>query len=96
LKRMVEVGIWWDLVKLWWELKESHGPRAWPPAITTTPPRESSDEVSRGEKIALRGTDPESYITEYTLVYEDERIERTSNLASHDHYAPAAREIKTR
>ena len=28
--------------------------------------------VSRGEKVALRGTDPESYITEYTLVYEDE------------------------
>ena len=27
-------------------------------------------EVSRGEKLALRGTDPESYITEYTLVYE--------------------------
>jgi len=29
------------------------------------------DEVSRGEKMSLRGTDPESYITEYTLVYED-------------------------
>ena len=28
-------------------------------------------EVSRGEKMALRGTDPESYITEYTLVYEE-------------------------
>jgi len=28
-------------------------------------------EISRGEKMALRGTDPESYITEYTLVYED-------------------------
>ena len=28
-------------------------------------------EVSRGEKMTLRGTDPESYITEYTLVYED-------------------------
>jgi len=27
-------------------------------------------EVSREEKMALRGTDPESYITEYTLVYE--------------------------
>ena len=27
-------------------------------------------EVSRGEKMALRGTDPESYITEYTLVHE--------------------------
>ena len=26
---------------------------------------------SRGEKMALRGTDPESYITEYTSVYED-------------------------
>ena len=26
-------------------------------------------EVSRGEKMAFRGTDPESYITEYT--YED-------------------------
>ena len=29
------------------------------------------NEVSRGNKMALRGTDPESYITEYTLVYED-------------------------
>ena len=28
-------------------------------------------EVSRGEKMLLFGTDPESYITEYTLVYED-------------------------
>ena len=27
--------------------------------------------VSRGEKMALRGTVPESYITEYTLVYEE-------------------------
>jgi len=32
---------------------------------------ETSGEVSRGEKMALRGTDPESYITEYTLVYGD-------------------------
>ena len=28
-------------------------------------------EVSRGERMILRGTDLESYITEYTLVYED-------------------------
>ena len=28
-------------------------------------------EVSRGEKVLYSGTDPESYITEYTLVYED-------------------------
>ena len=27
-------------------------------------------EVSRGEKILYPGTDPESYITENTLVYE--------------------------
>ena len=27
--------------------------------------------VSRGEKMLYAGTDPESYITEYTLVYED-------------------------
>ena len=27
-------------------------------------------EVSHGEKMSLRGTDPESNITEYTLVYE--------------------------
>ena len=31
-----------------------------------------SGEVSRGEKMAFRGTDPQSYITEYTSVYEDE------------------------
>ena len=28
-------------------------------------------EVSRGEKMVLRGTDPESHITEHTLVYEE-------------------------
>ena len=32
-----------------------------------------NDEVSREEKMALRGTDPDSYITEYTLVYEEKR-----------------------
>jgi len=30
-----------------------------------------SGEVSRGEKMLYSGTDPESYITEYTLVYEE-------------------------
>ena len=30
-----------------------------------------SGEVPRGEKMLDSGTDPESYITEYTLVYED-------------------------
>ena len=29
-----------------------------------------SCEVSRGEKMLISGTDPESYITEYTLGYE--------------------------
>jgi len=28
-------------------------------------------EVSRGEKMLYSGTDPESYITEYTSVYEE-------------------------
>ena len=28
-------------------------------------------KVSRGEKILYAGTDPESYITEYTIVYEE-------------------------
>jgi len=28
-------------------------------------------EVSRGEKMLESGTDPESYVTEYTLVYEE-------------------------
>jgi len=32
---------------------------------------EASGEVSRGEKMLYSGTDPASYITEYTLVYED-------------------------
>jgi len=27
-------------------------------------------EVSRGEKMLYSGTDPESYITKYTLVYD--------------------------
>ena len=30
-----------------------------------------SGEVTRGEKMLNSGTDPESYITEYTLVYEE-------------------------
>ena len=32
-------------------------------------------EVSRGEKMLYSGTDPESYITEYSLVYEDKQTE---------------------
>ena len=31
----------------------------------------NSGEVPRGEKMLYSGTDPESYITEYTLVYEE-------------------------
>jgi len=31
-------------------------------------------EVSRGEKMLYSGTDPESYITEYTLVYEEKTV----------------------
>ena len=34
-----------------------------------------SGEVPRGEKMLYSGTDPESYTTEYTLVYEDNRNE---------------------
>ena len=30
-------------------------------------------EVSRGEKMLYAGTDPASYITEYTSVYEDKK-----------------------
>ena len=30
--------------------------------------------VPRGEKILSSGTDPESYINEYTLVYEDKHL----------------------
>ena len=31
----------------------------------------TSGEVSRGEKMALRGTDPGSYITEHTFAYQE-------------------------
>jgi len=34
-----------------------------------------SGEVPRGEKMPYSGTDPESYITEYTLVYEEQNIQ---------------------
>ena len=44
-------------------------------------------EASRGEKMALRGTDPESYITEYTLVYEDNVTIRRTRL----HSSPSSR-----
>jgi hypothetical protein len=30
----------------------------------------SAGEVSRGEKMLQSGTDPETYITEHTIVYE--------------------------
>ena len=33
----------------------------------------TSSEFSRAKNIALRGTDQESYITEYALVYEEKR-----------------------
>jgi len=33
-------------------------------------------EVPRGEKTLYSGTDPESYIIEYTLVYEDDSVNR--------------------
>ena len=47
------------------------------PPITRGEPRKltlctTSGEVSRREKMALRRTEPESYIIEYTLVYEDD------------------------
>ena len=32
----------------------------------------NSGEISRREKMLLSGTDPESYITEYTFAYEDQ------------------------
>ena len=35
---------------------------------------EDFGEISRGEKMTLRGTDPASYVTEYTLVYEDYQV----------------------
>ena len=37
--------------------------------------RGRSGEVPRGEKMLYAGTEPESYITECTLVYEDYQIE---------------------
>jgi len=38
--------------------------------------------VSRGEKMLYSGTDPESYFTEYTLVYE-EKIQVAGGAAAH-------------
>jgi hypothetical protein len=32
-----------------------------------------SGDFPRGEKMLSSGTDPESYITEYTLVYEEKK-----------------------
>ena len=39
----------------------------------------ASGEVSRGERILYSGTDPESFITEYTSVYEDKMPARFSH-----------------
>ena len=44
----------------------------------TLNPAYTQHEVSRAEKMAFRATDPESYITEFTQVYEDNP--RTRNL----------------
>ena len=41
--------------------------------------------VTSGEKMLLSGTDPESYITEYTLVYEDRNA---STAPPHDFILP--------
>ena len=35
-----------------------------------------SGEVPRGEKMLYYGTDPESYITEHTLLYEENTFGR--------------------
>jgi len=45
-------------------------------------------EVSRGEKMLYSGTDPESYITEYTLIYEDHlevQLDTRDDAALRDH-----------
>ena len=47
-------------------------------AVVELPFVSTSGEVSRGEKMALRGTDPGLYITEYTLVYEDKIVPGSS------------------
>jgi len=47
----------------------------------------ASGEVSRGEKMLESGTDPESYITEYTLVYEEKRVD----LLFREHFGRAER-----
>ena len=41
----------------------------------TQPALLSAGEVPRGEQTPYSGTDPESYITEYTLIYEEERLD---------------------
>ena len=38
-------------------------------------------EVARGEKMALQRTDPESYITECTLEYDNEKVFAGADLA---------------
>jgi len=35
---------------------------------------EASGEVPQGEKILYSGADPESYITEYTIIYKDKTL----------------------
>jgi len=43
-------------------------------AIKSTSQNDHTGEVSRGEKMLYSGTDPESYITEYTLVYKEKHL----------------------
>jgi len=45
-----------------------------PQGIRAFPSVIDSGEVSRGERMLYSGADPESYITEYTLVYADDRL----------------------
>jgi len=62
-------------------------------------------EVSRGKKILYSETDPESYITEYTLVYEEypwqsevedqaaERLEERFKSVKVDRFAPQTQHV---
>jgi len=52
-------------------LRLSNIRRGYEPLIDSGLVGRKAGEVPRGKNMLYSGTDPESYITEYTLVYED-------------------------
>jgi len=54
-----------------------------------------SGGVPRGETMLCSGTDPESYTTEYTLVYENKMVTPATSARAEDQDEPASGRVRT-